>query len=71
MQPRRATIRPSRRTCYKISSTRAVRQLSLLAAVCLPIACAACSSWPPQGVLIPAAEAAQGSSRVEVLASTT
>jgi esterase/lipase superfamily enzyme len=42
-----------------------------LLAVGLTLACGACSSRPSQGVLIPIAETAEGTSRVAVLAATT
>jgi esterase/lipase superfamily enzyme len=48
-----------------------VRWLAISAAIGLSLACGACSSRPSQGALIPVAEAAEGTSRVRVLAATT
>jgi esterase/lipase superfamily enzyme len=47
------------------------RHLWTVAAVGLMLACGACSSRPSQGVLIPVAASAEGTSRVPVLAATT
>lgn len=47
------------------------RQLLAIAATGVAVVCGACSTRPSQGVLIPVAVGAEGTSRVTVLASTT
>jgi esterase/lipase superfamily enzyme len=56
---------------YKIMSIILRRRLVLAAVLSLPLAFAGCAGRPAQGVLIPIAERADGTSQVALLAATT
>lgn len=48
-----------------------LRSALALLAIAIPIVCGSCSNRPAQGVLVPVAEIAEGTSRVPMFVATT